>query len=132
MSFPFESEEEIESEDTLQIPKEYEIDFKTGRFTGRILEGVEAIRAWVYLALKTSRYQNVIHSWDYGSELQDLIGQSYTEDYLEIEAKRMVEECILINENITEITEFSISVENDKLAISFTAITPFGEVDINV
>lgn len=132
MSFPFDSEEEIEYEDALQIPKEYEIDFETGRFTGRILEGVEAIKAWVYLALRTNRYQNVIQSWDYGSELEELIGQSYTEDYLEIEAKRMVEECLLINENITEITEFSISVENDKLSISFTVITPFGEVDINV
>lgn len=131
MAFPFETEEII-TEDILTIPKEYEIDFATGQFTGNIVEGVEAVKVWIYNTLRVQRYKYVIFSWDYGKELDDLIGQSFTQEYLEIEAKRMIEECLLVNENITSIDDFMVSLNDENLTISFTASTLFGEVEINV
>ncbi len=131
MAFPFETEE-VEVEESLKIPKEYEIDFTTGQLTGKIVEGVEAIKVWIYNALRTARYRYNIFSWDYGSEVEELIGHSYSQEYLNVEARRMVEDCLLINENITSITGFSISLVNDKLNANFTANTLLGEVKINV
>jgi phage baseplate assembly protein W len=132
MSFPFETDEENIAEESVKIPREYEIDFETGQFTGKIVEGLEAIKVWIYLALNTARYRYLIYSWDYGSEIEDLIGQSFTEEYIEVEAKRIVEECLLINENIISISDFSTVIIDDKLTISFTANTILGEVNINV
>jgi hypothetical protein len=132
MAFPFETDEETAVEEALKIPKEYGIDFTTGELTGKIVEGNEAVKVWIWNTLHTPRYRHTIFSWDYGNELEDLIGQGYSQEYIEIEAKRMVEDCLLINENITGIDDFEVSQDADKLSISFTANTLFGEVGMNV
>ena len=132
MSFPFELDEELVIEETVTVPREYEINFETGQLTGKIVVGAEAIKTWIYLALNTARYRYLIYSWDYGSEIDDLIGQSYTQEYIEVEAKRMIEECLLINENITNISDFEVTIADDKLTINFKANTVFGEVEMNV
>lgn len=125
-----EDEEEIEElEEELKPPKEYGIDFETGQLTGEVVEGKEAIRVWIWLVLQTPRYRYYIYTWDYGNEFEDLIGQAYTEEYIEAEAQRMTEDCLLVNENIQSITEFSASMESDTLTISFTANTIYGDIE---
>lgn len=132
MSFPFDVEElENETVET-ETPREYEIDFKTGKLTGRIVEGLDAIKVWIYLALNVPRYRHVIYTWDYGNELDTLVGQSYTKDYLELEVNRMIEEALFINENILSIDNLEVTQTSDKISVSFTANTLYGEVDINV
>lgn len=131
MSFPFDIVDEIE-EDTNVVPREYEIDFESKRLTGKIVEGAEAIKIWIYLVLHSPRYHHVIYSWDYGNELEDLIGFSHTLEYLEIESKNAIEDCLSVNENIIAIENFTASLEGDCLNISFTAVTIYGEVEINV
>ena len=41
----------------------------------------------------------------------------------------MTEDCLLVNENIQSITEFSVSMEGDTLTVSFTANTIYGEIE---
>lgn len=65
--------------------REYEIDFEKGTLTGRIVTGVDALCVWAYLALKAKRYRWIIYSWGYGDEVYDLIGYSYSEEYLNSE-----------------------------------------------
>lgn len=132
MSFPFEIEDSNAVINENEVLREYEIDFKSGRMTGRIVEGLEAIKAWIYLALNVPRYRHVIYSWDYGSELDSLIGQGYTQDHLETEVNRMIEEALLINKNILSIDNLVVAQESDKISVSFTASTIYGEVEINV
>ncbi len=125
-------EEEIEIEEyeeESQTPKEYEIDFKTGQLTGKIVEGLEAIKVWIWLVLQTPRYRYYVYTWDYGNEFEDLIGQGYTEEYIEAAAQKMTEDCLLVNENIQSISNFSASIENDILTISFTANTIYGDIE---
>ena len=50
---------------TASAIREYELDFETGKLTGRIVTGVDAICVWAYLALKAKRYRWVIYSWYY-------------------------------------------------------------------
>ena len=51
---------------------------------------------------------------------------------MESEVKRMIEDALLINENITGIENLVCSIKGDKLTASFTVQTTFGEVDISV
>ena len=127
-----EDDEDTEGlEEETPVPKDYGIDFKTGQLTGDIVEGLEAIKVWIWLALQTPRYRYYIYTWDYGSEFEELKGQMYTEEYLEAEAYHMTEDCLLVNENIESISDFSVSRERDTAVISFTADTLYGSIEFN-
>ena len=131
--FPFDLEDELEiiQEETKE-PKDYEIDFKTGKLTGRMVTGIKAIEQWIYLALKTDRYFFTQYSWDFGSELSTLIGKHVSREYVESEVKRMVQDALLVNEYITSIENLTCSIENDVLVAAFTVNTVYGVVEINV
>ena len=84
--FPFVTTEDLtltDQEVTASSIREYEIDFEKGTLTGRIVTGVDALCVWAYLALKAKRYRWIIYSWGYGDEVYDLIGYSYSEEYLD-------------------------------------------------
>lgn len=131
--FPFATNEEI----ALVTPKvtassirEYEIDFSTGKLTGRIVEGVDALCVWAYLALKAVRYRWVIYSWGYGSEHMNLIGNSYSEEYLKSEVQRYMEECLFENEHITGVADLEVSQVKDLLRVKFRLITDVGSKEV--
>lgn len=118
---------EAEEEET-EIPREYGIDFVTGQLTGKIVEGIDALKVWIWFALQTPRYRYPVYTWDYGNEFEDLIGQGYSEEYIEAEAQAMTEDCLLVNEHIEGIADFSAVIENSRLIVSFTAETAFGDI----
>lgn len=133
--FPFdidEGEEILEENEEESEYREYEIDFETGQLTGRVVDGIDAVRVWIYLALRTAKYRYEQYSWDYGCELDTLIGKSYTNEYLESEIQRMLEECLLLNEHITEVELLDFENEDDKLNATIKVITDYGEEEMNV
>ena len=133
--FPFVTDEQIAQvtpEVTASSIREYELDFKTGRLTGRIVEGVDALCVWAYLALKAKRYRWVIYSWQYGEEYTNLIGYSFDEDYLYSEVKRYIEECLFINEHITGIEDLTVNQVNEMLYIRFRMITDVGSKEVSM
>lgn len=127
--FPFdidddeEENEEIKEEIEVQ---DWEIDFRTGKLTGRTVTGMEAIKQWVRLVLTIDRYVFAQYSWDFGNDLSMLIGQHYDEDYIKSEVKRMIEDALLINEDITEIENFEHNFIDGKLVVGFTLNTVYG------
>ena len=135
--FPFATDEELTlatQEVTASSIREYEVDFKSGRLTGRIVEGVDALYVWAYLALKAWRYRWVIYGWSYGNEVYDITGNFYSEEYLRSECRRYLEECLFENEHITGIEDLEVSQTKDVLNIKFRLITDVGskEVEVNV
>ena len=133
--FPFVTDEEIAQitpEVTASSIREYELDFKAGRLTGRIVEGVDALCVWAYLALNAKRYRWVIYSWQYGEEYTNLIGYSFDEDYLYSEVKRYIEECLFINEHIIGIEDLTVNQVNEKLYIRFRMITDVGSKEVSM
>ena len=133
--FPFATDEEIAlvtPEVTASSIREYEIDFKTGKLTGRIVEGVEALYVWAYLALKAKRYRWIIYSWYYGGEHTNLIGYSYSDEYLQSEVQRLLEECLFENEHITGIEDLEVSQIKDKLYLKFKLVTDVGSKEVEV
>nr|WP_303244412.1 DUF2634 domain-containing protein [uncultured Cellulosilyticum sp.] len=133
MLFPFmATSEDNEQVTTSNTYKEYDFDFEKCVLTGKIVEGKEAVKVWIYKALMSKRYIHDIYSWDYGHDLEELIGQGYDKGFIESEVERRIKDCLSVNEKIEGCTGFDISFVNDKLNVSFTANTVFGEVAINV
>lgn len=133
--FPFATNEEVAlstTETTASDIKEYELDFETGKLTGRIVTGVDAICVWAYLALKAKRYRWVIYSWYYGEEYTNLIGYSYSEEYLKSEVQRYMEECLFENEHITGVQDLEVSQIKDVLHIKFTLVTDVGSKEVEM
>lgn len=123
-------EEDLEDEDTDEPYREYELDPTTGRLTGRIIEGTDAIVVWCILTLKSKRYEYPIYSWEYGEEFSSMIGNSYEPDLLKSEIDRMVKECLLVNEHIEEIKDLSIEHDKDRLTVRFTLVTDQGDAEV--
>ena len=118
-------------------PKEYAWDFekndfklKDGKF--QIVEGIEALKIWIWKALKTSKFTYPIYSDAYGQELEKMVGKGLSKSLAESEAKRLTLECLKENEHILSIKNFKINKVKDILNITFTAITDCGEVIIDV
>lgn len=133
MSFPFELESETSiNEEKYKEPCEYGIDFSTGQLTGRKVYGLDAIRVWIWTALYTPRYRYLIYTWDYGNELDSLIGKGYSQEYIDLEASRMIEECLMLNSNISGVSDFDFILNSDKLRGIFTVNTTYGEVRMSV
>lgn len=132
--FPFDIDEDeitpvIEEE---KEPTDYEIDFNTGRLTGKIITGLDAIIQWVRIVLSTDRYYYPQYSWSHGADLSSLIGQNYDQDYIESEVKRMIEDAIMVDENILGISDLECSFVKDKLTIQFKIETIYGGGEISV
>lgn len=132
--FPFDiDDDELEvNQDEETEPKDYEINLKTGELTGRFVEGLKAIEQWIYIVLSTDRYYFTQYSWNHGSELNTLIGKQASRPYVESEVKRMIEDALMVNEHITSIEDLTCEIRGDVLTASFTVITDYGEVNINV
>ncbi len=138
--FPFTDPQEMEIEETeLPMAREWAWDFEKLDFKlkdGKMyqVEGKEAVKIWLWKLFMTARYRQVIFDWDYGHELENLIGQGYTQGYLNSEAERYVREAIEYNlkDYVTDVRNVEVSFDEGTLTIEFTAITPYGEVEVRV
>ena len=123
-----EDEEVVEElTEELETPREFGIDFTTGQLTGIIVEGVEAIKVWIYFALQIARYRYFICSWEYGNEIEDLYGKGYSAEHLESEISRMIEECLLENEYIEKVVVENTEYKLGKLKAKVTVTTIYEE-----
>ncbi|MBC8580005.1 DUF2634 domain-containing protein [Zhenhengia yiwuensis] len=130
--FPFLKETEQNLLITPKLHKEYDFDFSNGQLTGKVLEGKEALKVWIYKTLLTKRYKHIIYSWDYGQDLEEIIGQGYEKGLIRSEVERRIKDCLLIHPHIKECNSFNITLQQDKLNVDFIVNTIYGEVDINV
>lgn len=103
----------------------YAFNIEANRIRGTTDEQ-EAMRQAVYLILNTERYQYPIYSWNYGIELQHLIGQPIALVLPEIE--RCITEALIQDDRITGVDEFDFKVSGKHVLCSFRVITIFGEI----
>nr|DAE68294.1 MAG TPA: Protein of unknown function (DUF2634) [Caudoviricetes sp.] len=137
--FPFISNtDDVKVDNNFPLYREVAWDFKNnipilenGDF--KIVEGNNAIKVWVYKAILTPRYNYSIYTWDYGSELLDLIGKAYTPSLTKEEAKRLIKEALEINPYILEVEITNISFKDSLLSTTVKVKTIYeGEVIVNV
>lgn len=86
---------------------------------------------WIWLCLHTQRFRWPIYSWDYGADLEQYIGQSITEEFLNADCEDEIREALLVNPFITDIEDFEASFDNGRLVISFTVVTKFGNTEVD-
>ena len=113
-----------------EIPREYGINFETGQLTGKIVEGIEAIKVWIWAALRSERFRFPIYSWDYGVSVEQYIGRVVSDEYLQADCADEITEAMLVNPYITDIEDFTAVKEGDRLHISFTAVTKLGNTEV--
>ena len=131
--------EEISNEEDLPLLREVAWDFEDDRpiinkfGEVQIVEGIEALKIWIYKAIKISRFEYDIYSWDYGCEVNNLLGQSYySRGHIESEVKRYIKEALLINPYIKSINFKTITFSDDTLNAEFDVDSIYGEVSIIV
>ena len=129
-SFMMAAASEVQKETVQEIPKEYGIDFKTGQLTGKIVEGKEAIKVWIWNCLKTQRFRYPIYSWDYGADLEQYIGQTVSEEYLNTDCESEIKAALMVNPYIEGISDFSAEIRKEHLTLAFKVETRFGEVEV--
>ena len=128
-----------EKTNTLPIPRDFAIDFATGNPIIKdndfvIVEKDEAIKVWCYYALKINKDRFIIYSPNYGSTLEELIGNNYVDnDKYELEKK--VSDCLLVSPYIKSIdkVEAEFNSETGELTGDIYITTIYSEgVEVNV
>jgi hypothetical protein len=121
-------------------PADYEVIFQTdkqtgqttGTLTGNKITGIPAIKQWIFIALQVARYRFPQYSWDYGNELQTLVGKQNLKE-VSIKAEAFVKECLFVYPFITAIEDFECEQGHDFIKCYFTVQTTYGTIkDMNV
>ncbi len=112
----------VETSDSETLPsKTYALDFSNG-VIGGFIDDDNALKQFIYKALITARSRFLIYTDDYGSELEDLIGDSITPALFESEIKRIVYEALAYDDRIEDVTDITPVQQGDVLTISFTVV----------
>lgn len=136
--FPELTVAKISDEKRLPMYREWAFDFDKKEFKVKhgkyyLVEGNEAIKVWIYKALKTERYIFVAYTKNYGSEISTLIGTVEDEDILFSEISRYIEESLLVNPYIISVGDFIFShISGGKVVTKFSVKTVYGEIEEEV
>ncbi|WP_346930288.1 DUF2634 domain-containing protein [Clostridium sp.] len=106
----------------------YGIDWITKTIPGYIDE-LEALKQSILCILQTERYDNLIYSYDYGTEFQDLIGEDVL--YVKADIHRRIEEALLQDDRIISLENPEIKIVGENLYYTCKVNTIYGELDIN-
>ena len=136
--FPFTGINTTTSETELPLYREYAWDFDADHFiydnfgNHVLVEGNEALKVWIYKALKTERFRYTAYSWQYGIELKKFIGKVMTVGERISEFKRAIIECLMVNPYIKSINSITIERDKTNLTCDIDLTTVYGELVINV
>lgn len=96
------------------------------------LNGNEALKVWIFKALKTKRNFYEIHSDSYGNDLDVHIGTVYQESIKNALIISEIKDCLLVNPYILDCYNFELNYNNDdnNLKVSFNVSTVYGESEV--
>ncbi|MDY3367460.1 DUF2634 domain-containing protein [Zhenhengia yiwuensis] len=116
---------EVDMKNNIMPSKTFYIDFESKKILGMV-DDKKAIEQSIYLALKTERYNYLIFSWNYGEEMNKLVGKP--KDLARAELPRLLNECLLVDDRISAIEDLIITEVEEGLHVSFTAVTLHGDI----
>ncbi|SJO71871.1 DUF2634 domain-containing protein [Clostridioides difficile] len=112
--------------DVRQEPsKTFKLNIEKNRVDG-ICDDVEALKQTIFLILNTERYQHLIYSWNYGVELNDLIGEPIS--YVIPELERRITEALIQDDRIENIDNFEFQNIKGKVQCRFSVHTKYGNI----
>lgn len=110
----------------LTTTKTYDIRYN---IVGKYIDDLEALEQAINKVLNTEKYQYPIYSFDYGVEFQSLIGKDL--EYVKIELKRRIEECLLNDSRIQSVDDFEFEFNGDNLNCTFNVVSIYGDIQVN-
>lgn len=109
-----------------QATRTYRLSFD-GRNSAGMLDGREAMKQAIYLILNTERYRYEMYSWDYGIELEELIG-AQNSDTLQVNVRNAITDALMQDDRITEVSDFEFKREHGCLTVTFNVATTEGDI----
>ena len=114
---------ELATEETIETSRTYKM---SGNRIQGYTDGLDALKQAIYKVLNTERYEYTIYSFNYGIELENLLGKDPV--YVQIELKRRIRECLLRDDRITEVDNFKFEVNGDEIKCTFDVHSIFGNL----
>lgn len=115
------------------ILKNNEEPSRTYKMTESKLQGftdeLNALQQAIYKVLSTEKYEHPIYSFYYGIELESLIGKD--RDYVKIELKRRIRECLLQDGRIKGVEKFQYQENGDILKCTFDVQSIYGNLTVS-
>lgn len=105
--------------------KTYRLDMLNGRISSQTVDGIEAVKQTVFKILSTTRFEHLIYSGDYGSEMD--LNAVRGRAVFESEVERWVKEALIQDDRIEAVTGFSFEYGLDSALVRFTVETEFGQ-----
>ena len=133
--FPELSVAEVSNEKLLPMYMEWAFDFEKGELKVKhgkyyLVEGNEALKIWIYKALRTPRFNFNSFTHKYGSELGTLASTVEDKDILYSEISRYIEEVLLANPYIISVSDFNFSrSKSSEVDVRFNVNTIYGSMD---
>ncbi|WP_026890591.1 DUF2634 domain-containing protein [Lacrimispora aerotolerans] len=106
--------------------KTFKLDVENKRIIDMV-DGLEAVKQSVYCILYTERFEWLIYSWNYGSELKDLFGKS--SGLVKAKIKKRIREALIQDDRISDVDSFFFDINERKLHVTFTVHTQWGEIE---
>lgn len=118
----------VEENEKDQPTYTYRLDLEKLRVQGTT-DGQAAMKQVIYKVLNTERYRyNNIYSDNYGIELESLYGQSL--EYAEADLPRILTEALTWDQRILSLKDFTFMRGKKCITVNFTAVTIYGDVEI--
>lgn len=119
-------------EEELPVCREPAWDFENDRVLfaqGRpvIAERSEAVRVWCCRCLRVPRFRHAIYSAAYGSQVEELIGRSYSEDARRSEVERYVREALECSPYVADVREIAVEFAGSTVHVSAAVKTIYGD-----
>lgn len=105
----------------------YRLDFASQRISG-MCDGLEAVKQAVYKILQTNRFEHLIYSFNYGSELRSMIGSDPL--YVQSELARTIREALLQDDRITSIENMRVEFAGDNTIVQFDVVSQYGRFQV--
>lgn len=117
--------DDFEIEEDSELTKTYKVlPDKTQGY----VDDIEALHQAIYKVLNTEKYEYPIYSFNYGIELENLIGKDTI--YVKIEMKRRIQECLLQDERINSVDNFQFNITGDEILCTFDVSSIYGDLTI--
>lgn len=109
----------------------YNLDLQKDRIL-KYVDGIEAMKQFIYKVLQTDRYRHEIYDWNYGFEIDDLIGKPLT--LVKAKLPGRIKDALIVDDRILDVHSFTFPAplnSKDKktmLCVNFIAETIYGNI----
>jgi len=89
------------------------------------IDQIEAVKQAVAIILDVARFDNPVVSWNFGHELNQLIGQPM--ELVIPEAERYIREALTQDDRINDVVDFEFTEQGSKLLANYRVVTIYGD-----